>query len=431
MRIAIQTWGSTGDTNPFIALAAALSKAGHDVTLAVATTDRKDFAAIGKQHGFKVAAVEYLGESVTELNNIGKRTFTIQDPLQQLSSILEELFNPYADRMYATAQALCATHDLMIGHFIHHVAHLAAEQAGIPYLTVALNHGLIKSKFSAPHPLPNLGPWFNPWSWRLLDVLLDRTMLPIINEFRASHGGSAVASTRSVWESPLGNLVSISPLLSKPQPDWGSNQNSCGFLNLPPGAHSAKLSDETRAFLDAGEPPVYFTYGSMMGLPEPSAELEDAIHAWEKAVSLTGCRAIMQTHWGMAQHIPQSRNIHCIETADHALLFPHCAAVVHHGGAGTTQSSLLAGRPSVIVAHIVDQHLFGAELYRMGAAARPIKRKAASAERLAQAIHQVLKKEIKQNAVAAGNIMREEKGTEAAVRHIVQIMAHASPGRDK
>jgi len=422
VKIAIQTWGSTGDTNPFISLAAALAKGGHDVSLALATTDRKDFTAIGKKYGFNIAAVDRLGETITELNNIGRRAFAIRDPLQQLSSICQELFNPYAERMYATAQELCAKHDLVIGHFIHHVVHLAAEQAGKPYLTVSLNHGLIKSKFSAPHPIPNLGRWINPWSWRLLDALVDRTMLPIINDFRTSHGAAEAASTRSVWESPLGNLVAVSPLLCRPQPDWGSNQKICGFLNLPPVAGTESLPKETLDFLAAGDPPVYFTYGSMMGLPEPSDELEESIRIWEKAVALAGCRAIMQTHWGMAQYCPQDGNIHCIEYADHALLFPHCAAVVHHGGAGTTQSALLAGCPSVIVSHIVDQHLFGAELLRLGVAAKPIRQETANPEKIAKAIRQVMRKEIKQNAIAAGNILRQEKGAETARRHIEQIM---------
>ena len=64
MKIGIQTWGSEGDINPFIALAKALSKAGNEVTLAITSTDRNDYKTISKKHGF---TIEQAREVVSEM----------------------------------------------------------------------------------------------------------------------------------------------------------------------------------------------------------------------------------------------------------------------------------------------------------------------------------------------------------------------------
>ena len=422
MKIAIQTWGSTGDVHPFIALAAGLARRGHEVTLILTTTDRRDFTQTAAQHGFRVVSAGQIGATITEVNNIGRRVFTIKDPLRQLSAIYRELFDPYAETMYAAAREIFPQQDLVIGHCIHHVARLAAEQAGKPYLTVSLNHGLVHSQHLPPHPLPNLGSWLNGLSWRLFDVVFDRITLPVINSFRTNHGGKPITSTRDVWESPLCNLVAVSPALCRPQTDWGSNQKLCGFINLPAIAAEPHLPQHVHDFLDAGPPPVFFTFGSMMGLPEPSEELEQTTLLWEEAARLAGCRAILQTHWSMASHRPQSSDILCIEYVDHALIFPRCAAVVHHGGAGTTQSSLRSGCPSVVVAHIVDQYLFGAELLRLGVGAKPLMRNTLTAHKLARAIHHVLHHpEMRPKAAALGEAMRNEDGLSAAVQYIEQI----------
>jgi len=59
-------------------------------------------------------------------------------------------------------------------------------------------------------------------------------------------------------------------------------------------------------------------------------------------------------------------------------------AVVHHGGAGTTQSATLAGKPSVIIAHIGEQEYWGTELRRRGIAGKTLWRRRVTAAALAR-----------------------------------------------
>jgi UDP:flavonoid glycosyltransferase YjiC (YdhE family) len=54
--------------------------------------------------------------------------------------------------------------------------------------------------------------------------------------------------------------------------------------------------------------------------------------------------------------------------APHSMLFPRAAAIVHHGGMGTTAQALRAGRPQLVVPFYADQPDNAARLVRLGVA---------------------------------------------------------------
>ena len=108
-----------------------------------------------------------------------------------------------------------------------------------------------------------------------------------------------------------------------------------------------------------------------------------------KAVSLGKFRAIIQSRWEDLSEIPGSSSIYRIGYAVHHHIFPHSAAVVHHGGAGTTQSATLCGCPSVVVEHALDQRLWGILLNRAGLACKPLHRRSLTPAKLAKAVREV------------------------------------------
>jgi UDP:flavonoid glycosyltransferase YjiC (YdhE family) len=418
VKIAIQTWGSTGDTHPFLALAAGLATAGHEVTLAITGTDRIDFTPMAERFGF-VIEQSFIGESEAAVNELGKRIFAIADPIKQTRMIFGEMMESQIDAMFATSERLCASHDLMIGHFIMHPARLAAERAGIPWLTVTLNQGAIPSRYSAPNPFPNLGAWLNPWLWRLVAHFLDTIVVPYANALRARYGAAPIDSYLDCWESPRLNLIAVSRQLCPRPADWGEHRQITGFFNLPEAHSDWQMPPDLRAFLDAGEAPVFITFGSMAGLAEPSDELEETTALLVEAVRMAGCRAIIQSHWNEIRTVEAGEHIYRFIRAPHERIFPHCAAVVHHGGAGTTQSTTLSGCPSIVVAHISDQFFWGALLHRQGLAPRMLKRRTLTAAKLAKRIRQVLDDPgYRERAEAAGRRMRAEDGVATAVRLI-------------
>jgi UDP:flavonoid glycosyltransferase YjiC (YdhE family) len=179
------------------------------------------------------------------------------------------------------------------------------------------------------------------------------------------------------------------------------------------------MPDDLAQFIRAGEAPVFIGFGSMIGLATPNVHLDAATQLMVASAKLAGCRAIIQSHWQSASPIPEEPHIYRLNTAPHMQIFPHCAAIVHHGGAGTTQTSLLCGRPSVVVAHGVDQFFWGEKLKRMGVAPALIKRRKATPADIAAAIRKVLAMpRMRSAAEKIGRQLQMENGVAEAVRII-------------
>ena len=111
------------------------------------------------------------------------------------------------------------------------------------------------------------------------------------------------------------------------------------------------------------------------------------------------------------------------EAVPHDWLFPHMAAVVHHGGAGTTGAGLRAGVPSIIAPVSNDQPFWARRVKALGAGPAPILRKRLTADRLAQAICVAVTDEsIRKRAAELGETIRAEDGVVNAVRVINQTL---------
>jgi sterol 3beta-glucosyltransferase len=419
MKIGIQTWGSEGDINPFIALASALSEAGHTVTLAITGADRKDYKKIAEQQGFQLGAVDYIGSSEDELNAIGKKMIETANPLKQLRMIFRDMFEPGADAMYATAQSLVADNDILIGHFIHYPLQTACEKAGKPYITVALNAGAIPTRYAPPIPFPNLGKFFNGLAWKLTEKMISNAVLPHINAFRKKQGLKVVKSFRTIWESPLCNLIAVSPLFCPPAKDWTANHKICGFLKLDDDANKWQMPDNLEQFLSNGEPPVYMTLGSMTGTEHNSLMISETTRLLYDAAKLAGGRAIIQSRWEHVSGIPEDENIFRVNASPYMKVFPKCKAVVHHGGAGTTQTATLCGCASVVIAHIQDQFLYGWYLKKLGIGGKVLSRHTVTPQKIAKEIGFITERpQMSEKAKRAGEMLAAENGLQNAVKII-------------
>jgi len=175
------------------------------------------------------------------------------------------------------------------------------------------------------------------------------------------------------------------------------------------------------AFLDAGPPPVYIGFGSMAGR-DPERLGTIAVEALQAA----GVRGIIATGWGGLRTGSLPDSILKIDQAPHDWLFPRMAAIVHHGGAGTTAAALRAGKPSVIVPFFGDQPVWARRVYEIGAGARPIPQKKLTAENLASAISNVTGNAgMRRTAEDLGEKIRSENGVDAAVAIIERHAAGA------
>jgi len=424
MKIGIQTWGSEGDVNPFIALATGLSKAGHEVTLAITCSDRKDFKPLSEKLGFKLGKVDYIGKSEEALNKLGKQMIETPNPLSQLKLIFEKMFLPGVPAMIETARKLVAENELLIGHFIHYPLQSVCEKEGKPYITVSLNHGAIPTAYYPPVPFWNLGKFFNKWMWKLTEKMVNRVILPYINKCRSSLDLNPVQTFRTVWESPLLNLIAVSPILCPPPKDWGENNKVCGFFNLNEFTSKWDMPEDLEYFLDSGTPPVYITLGSMTGTENNSLYINETTKLLYDAVKIAGCRAVIQSRWEYVSEVPQDNTIFKVNSAPYTKVFPKCKAVIHHGGAGTTQTAILCGTPSIIIAHIQDQFLWGHRLRKLGIGGQVLSRHSVTPQKISKQIKYILNDfDMKDKATEIGKLIAKENGIQSAINLIDSLCA--------
>jgi sterol 3beta-glucosyltransferase len=138
-----------------------------------------------------------------------------------------------------------------------------------------------------------------------------------------------------------------------------------------------------------------------------------------QALASSGQRGLLLTGWGGLRSRSVPEDVFILDSAPHRWLFPRMAAVVHHGGAGTTAEGLRAGVPAVIVPFVFDQTFWGARIKALGLGPGPIPVKQLTASRLASAIRTaVTDPGIRQRARSCGEAIRAEDGTGNAVEVI-------------
>jgi UDP:flavonoid glycosyltransferase YjiC (YdhE family) len=390
MKIGLQTWGSEGDIRPFTALAAGLVDAGHEVTLAVTDNIGRDYSEVAKKYGFKLIVVPNPEmHDPAEVEAVWREIISAGNPIKQARMVMEYGFDPAMEAMYVAARELCATNDIVIGHFFVYPLRVAAEKDRVPMATLNVVHNCLPSAHICPPGLPDLGKWFYPLGWALVRKMINRIFLPRVNALRSREGlpldRDVMAQT---WASEQLNLIAVSPHICVAPKDWDKRHQVCGFLNQPLDTRREELPAGLDNFLSAGESPVYITFGSMM--PNSLEYIRETVDLWTAAIRQVGCRAIIQLPVDDLSIFATDERVFKVRRSPYVSVFPRCAAIVHHGGAGTTQSSLLAGRPSIVVAHMADQFFWGDELKRLGASGKTLTRKGLSAGKLAKGIEKVL-----------------------------------------
>jgi UDP:flavonoid glycosyltransferase YjiC (YdhE family) len=249
-----------------------------------------------------------------------------------------------------------------------------------------------------------------------------------MNRFRKRVGLPPIDDLmRDGWPSHRLNLLASSPAFLDARPaDWPAWHQLCGFLELPSHEHET-LSPDVERFLAAGSAPVFMGFGSLM--PTEGHHLDETIATFEEAARIAGCRAIVQAEidptFARGATVDRRRDdVLYVRRTPHKVLFPRCAAVVHHCGAGTTHTTLRAGAPSIPVPHVSDQFAWSGELHRLGAAPAMLRRTAWSAKTLASRITEVLNDpRMKNAAMAMSARMQGDNGPETAADLIESAFA--------
>lgn len=413
MRITILTYGSRGDVQPCLALAAALQQAGHAPLLALPASLR----ALADEQG--IPAVSLSGD-IAQLSQGFNRAG--QNPFAILRAMKENI-EPVALDVSRAARLACQGADLIVHTFLFTLgAHAFARQMGIPDVSVQF-FPMFFASGSYPHlsfPELPLGPLYNRLTHHIGSatyVWAQRAMYPRMRkaspDFPARlHWPFRASAERAA--TPL--LLAYSPALVPPEPDWGAHVQPTGFWFLD-SPSSYQPPPELADFLEDGPPPVCAGFGSMIhpnSLQMQRAVMEGVRQAGQRAVILTGWDG-----WAAADPGPDRL---FLQSAPHDWLFPRCAAVIHHCGSGTTAAVLRSGRPSVMLPLAVDQPFWARRIHARGAGPAPLDARTLTAGQVADAVRQAVESDsIRSRAAALGAATRSEAGVQKAVEMIIRF----------
>ncbi|NPU63637.1 glycosyltransferase family 1 protein [Bradyrhizobium sp. 83012] len=405
-RIAIHTLGTRGDVQPFVALGRGLQNAGIDVSFATAPQFKPLVCAHDLPfHALPGDLVDLVHTPLAHAAMSGHHKLLASF---RLMAGLGPLFRSLLDAQWDAAQDADAIvyHPKAIGG-VH-----IAEKLGIPAF-VALPLPALSATGAFPSPLlpfSDLGP-LNRASHALVIRYGDLPFRRTVARWREQVLG---LPPKSDWLTLRGRSIAklypYSPAVVPVANDWDNTAHVTGYWFLD-DVGGWTPPPELAAFLQAGPPPVYVGFGS---LPSPDAERITAVII--DALTRAGQRGILATGWGGMAMRRTPEHIHMLNEAPHAWLFSRMAAVVHHGGAGTTAAGLRAGRPSVICPIFGDQPFWGRAVHRLGAGPAPIPHRELTPERLATAISRAVNDPImRRRASGIARIIQQEDGVAEAV----------------
>jgi len=436
LNIVIMVIGSRGDIQPFLRVGQVLKERGHRVRIATHPVFR-DF--VNKEIGLDFFSVggdpsELMAFMVKNPGMIPKFETVRHGEIAKRRAAMKEMFqgfwrsciNSTDDEHNTSNAAMMGQKDPFVVDAIianpPSFAHVhIAERLGVPL------HMMFTFPYSPteqfPHPLANIKAsryadpsYANFMSYSLVELMTWRGLGDLINEFRENTLGlepiSALWAPDALWRMHVSHTYMWSPaLLPKPK-DWGDEINITGFVFLDLASNFKPPQDLTD-FMEAGDPPVYIGFGSIV-LDDPDAFTKLIF----EAVKLSGVRALVSKGWGGIGGRDVPDNVFMLGDTPHDWLFPRCSAVIHHGGAGTTAIGLKCGIPTVIVPFFGDQTFWGAMVSGKKAGAhKSIPYQKLTAKRLAESIKQCLTEEARTNVrLIAKSIEEEGDGAENAVK---------------
>jgi vancomycin aglycone glucosyltransferase len=347
MRVLLSTIGSRGDVQPLVALAMQLRERDQEVRVC-APPDFRDWI-----ESFGIPFVP-LGPEVRSTAKPG--------PAQSRPSAeqIRQMIEGTVATQFATIPAAADGCDVIVAaNALNIAARSVAEQMGIRYVFAAYCPITLPSPQHAP---PKVLAWTpedatadNRTLWAEDAQRWNERWGPALNAQRAAAGLALVTDVRRHILTDTPWLAADATLAPWPESaDLDVFQTGAWILR-----DQRPLSPELERFLDSGEPPVYFGFGSIRAQPDLGTTMIESARA-------LGRRAIVSRGWADLSLMDNAPDCLSIGEANLQTLFTRVAAIVHHGGAGTTTAAVGAGTPQVVIPQLYDQHYFARRIDDLG-----------------------------------------------------------------
>ena len=381
MKTVLIAVGSRGDVLPQIHLANHLTRTGHEAVLV--TVD--DQLPLATEHGVDAISAapgfSFVG-SGRDLDESRRTRF--ENPLgtlTELQAIMRNVAGPMGDLL----DDLVDDGDTVL-HGVLGAGAATALGATRPCRIVQVTFAATIPTAYGPSyisaPFPSRQSRVNLLASRMAHRFFVGLGRPPGEVIAGKHGQQLTG--RDIHHAVMRNptLVATSPLLAPPAPDWGELVTVTGAWQPPewPTTTTQDAPGALQEFLAAGPAPVYIGFGSAVAR-DPVADLS----VFARSAARAGVRLVMRrSAWSTGAAPRFGDDVLVIDTVPHDWLFPQMAAIVHHGGAGTTVAALRAGVPSSIVWHNVDQPAHARRCAALGVGPRGFAKSKLTDDRLAR-----------------------------------------------
>jgi rhamnosyltransferase subunit B len=423
-RIVLTTFGSLGDLHPYIAIGRGLQARGHEVLVATSPCYRQKIEALCLGYRAIRPDSAWVNDADVMLRLMHTRLGLVRVGREWILPALRE---SYEDILAASE----GTHLLVSHPLAAYATRLVAEKTGIPWAsTMPAPMGFFSVyDLGVPDAIPlswkHLG-LLGPTSWTALRWLGKRATRFLAKPWYRLRAEIGLPPTReanplSDSHSPLLVLALFSKALADKQPDWPPNTVLTGFPLYDQGGEVG-LPPRLARFLDGGPPPIVFTLGSAVATNAgPFFE-----HSVAAAKSL-GRRAVLVVKDARNRLPTLPDGMAAFDYAPFAALFPRAAAIVHHGGIGTTGLAMWSGRPMLVMPSAWDQPDHAERVTRLGIA-RTVSRSRYTPDRVASELRELLDNPAySQRASEVGEQVRTEDGVQAACDALEGLLQNVRP----
>lgn len=415
MRFNIVAIGTTGDVAPQLALGSGLAKAGHEVTVAAPLNFKQAVIARGLRYA-------PLGVDLRDIFDepAGRALLNPEHGVLKLLENSRDLAVPIAERVLADMTPLCRDCEAVLYSLLSFPARILADDAAIPSFACLFQPLWRTGAFPSPL-LPvamGLGSGPNRLTHFAVEQAYWQLFRPLIQRWRRRLGKPPVPIAGPFGEIFGGKhpvLSAFSPHVVPVPADVPPSIRVTGYWSLEPTEHW-RPPDALVDFLNAGRQPICLGFGSMKA-PHIQEQLETILQALRRR----GERAVVLSGWSDAldAHGLITEDLYVTDEVPHDWLFPRVAAVIHHGGAGTTGAALRHGVPSIVIPFFFDQLYWGRRLAALGAGVNPIRPPEVTVDAISSAIARV---RTDASLRRCAGLLRQQMASEDGVGHAVEII---------
>ncbi|HWB08119.1 MAG TPA: nucleotide disphospho-sugar-binding domain-containing protein [Pirellulales bacterium] len=416
-RVVITTFGSLGDLHPYLAIGLELTRRGHEAIVATAECYR-DYV-VSRGLGFRAVRPD------CDWLNDPERLRRFMHLRFGLIRLVRELVFPVLRESYDDLLDVVDGADLLVSQ-APLAARLVAEKTGIKWASTI--HIPLFFFSACDQPLLPLAPlacrnlrFLGPSVWRPMFQISKRATRVIARPWYALRGELGLPRASGInclgdSHSPTLVLALFSKLLSEKQPDWPDQSLVTGFPFYD-GGRGGALPADLAGFLESGPPPIVFTLGTAV-----STAAGTFFQSSAAAARRLGRRAVLVVTQPRNRPTELPDGVMAVDYAPFTELFARAAAIVHHGGIGTTGLAMRAGRPTLVVPHSWDQPDNADRVRRLGVA-RVLSPRQYTPDRAAHELSKLLEDEsYSAHAHRVADQMRHEDGVTTACDELEKLL---------